>query len=209
MPAIPVESHKDKYGTEYYIDSDNSAYVLTQEQMDENALYLWDFVQDEYPDWTKEAVAAMCGNFRWEGVMNPSQWEFGKGKSLEWGYGLGQWTPATKLIDYVTALGYQRWDIKGQMVRVWYESQTPGAQWIETEKYPISMTEFLTSTLPADTLAVVWLYNWERPADPEFSKKNRQEAANYYYGILGGKRRHDRNRMPIWMYPWFRRGYID
>lgn len=176
----------DSWGSYYYINSSSRKDVLTQAQQDANAFYIRNYCAGKYPTWTVNAVAAICGNFAHEGVMNPSQWEYGYDMSLEKGFGLGQWTPATKLINWVEAKGFQRYQIRGQIDRVNYESVTPGAQWIPKPAYDFSMTEFLTSTQSPSYLASAWLYDWERPGDPEATEALRQDSAEYYYTLFTG-----------------------
>lgn len=183
--AVTVTA-KGRYGTYYYIDSSSASDVLDTEQQKANALYIYSYCTDVHPEWTVNAVAAMCGNFQHEGVMNPSQWEYGYGMSLEHGFGLGQWTPATKLIDWVESEGYKRYEIDGQIARINWESEN-GAQWISTESYPMSFHSFLTSEdSPAD-LASAWLYDWERPGDPSVTEEARRTAAEEWYTYLTGE----------------------
>lgn len=174
------------YGTYYYVDSDQISDHLTQEQQDSNAWYIWKCVQANHPDWTVNAVSAMCGNFQHEGAMNPAQWEYGKGMSTTWGYGLGQWTPATKLLNFVEGAGYSRTSIEGQIAMVANEAAT-GQQWISTSAYPLSMNDFLVSTDGVEYLASAWLYDWERPGDPAATEGARRASAAYYYTLLTGE----------------------
>lgn len=78
--------------------------------------------------WKKESIAALCGNMRKESWINPNIYEFGYDHSLDRGYGLVQWTPATKLIDWCNAnsLDWQNGD--AQMARVNYETEQ-NIQW--------------------------------------------------------------------------------
>lgn len=175
----------DNYGTYYYINSDLASEVLTQEQQDANGLYIWNYCSDKYPTWTVNAISAMCGNFAHEGVMNPSQWQYGGGMSTSSGYGLGQWTPATNILDFLTTNGYPSYSIQGQIDRVAWEAAN-NQQWISTTAYPISMNEFLISEDTPQTLASAWLYDWERPGDPAVTEAIRQESAAYYYELFSG-----------------------
>lgn len=180
-----VETINDDYGTYYYINSDSASEVLTQEQQDANALYIRDFCYQVYPEWTENAIAAMCGNFAHEGVMNPSQWQYGLGVgNLDSGFGLGQWTPASKIIDFLSNAGLPNYSIPGQIARVSWESQN-NEQWITTSSYPLSMTEFLISEEEPSYLASAWLYDWERPADPGATEEIRKDSADYYYELFG------------------------
>lgn len=176
----------DSYGSYYYINSSSSREVLTKSQRDDNALYIRNYCAAIYPSWTVNAIAAMCGNFAHEGVMNPSQWEYGRGMSTDYGFGLGQWTPATKILDYLSSLGLPNYSIPGQMDRVNYESINPGTQWISTSTYNLTMIEFLSSVESPAWLASAWLYDWERPKNPSLTEAIRRQDANYYYELLSG-----------------------
>ncbi len=207
------------YGLYYFIDSDRSRDVLTSVQMNRNVDYFYSVCVDRYPDWTANAIAAMLGNIRYEGVLNPSQWQYGLGKSENGGYGLCQWTPATKLLNWLPTVSGNRYDIAYQVERIKYEADN-GGQWIQTSAYPISFNSFLASTQSAEYLAEVWLYNYERPADPAATVALRRRQAGIYLDYLGGvsptppdpdppsPAPHpvgDGKRMRLWMYPQFRK----
>lgn len=203
--AVKVE---DNYGAYYYIDSSSQRDVLTGTQMEANVSYIAVYCHTNYPTWTDNAIAAMCGNFRWEGILNPSQWQYGLGMSLDGGYGLGQWTPATKLLNWLSTLGIARTAISGQIDRVEWE-RANGEQYYKTASYPLTFTEFLTSTESPEYLASAWLYNWERPGDPGATESKRRTSAREWYDyITGGIIPPDPpdppittgKGLPIWMY---------
>jgi LysM repeat protein len=113
--------------------------------------------------WTKNAIAALCGNMRHESIINPNIWEYGFNHSLDRGYGLVQWTPASKYIDWANAnnLDYSLGD--SQLARIDYE-QEAGIQWISTADYPLSFHDFTQSTESIDYLTQAFIWNYERPA---------------------------------------------
>lgn len=210
-----MQTVTDSYGTYYYIDSDSIRDVLTWEQMKTNALYFYTYALANFPEWSLNAVSAMLGNIRYEGVMNPSQWQYGLGKSESGGYGLVQWTPATKFLTWASAKGYSRTEMSGQIQKIGWEAAT-GEQWIITSKYPVTFTDFLKSEQPPDYLASVWLYNYERPKRPGDTESYRREMALTWYQYLSGeppnppeppeppKPGTKKNGMPVYMYPAFR-----
>lgn len=174
----------DNYGTYYYIDSSSASDVLSKAQQDTNALYIRDYCADKYPEWTANAIAAMCGNFAHEGVMNPAQWQYGMDKAPDSGYGIGQWTPSTKILDFLAENGYPSYSMQGEIERIAWEAAN-NQQWISTTAYPLSMGEFLESEgTPAD-LASAWLYDWERPGDPGATESARRADADYFYTLFG------------------------
>lgn len=177
-----TQSVTDVWGTYYYIDSSSSRDVLTWNQMLSNASYFKNYVYVNYPDWTLNAIAGMLGNIRYEGVMNPSQWQYGLNQSLTGGYGLCQWTPATKFLDWLT-FGTSRTAMAPQIQRIQWEREN-GTQWITTSKYPMSFDEFLTSMEEPEYLASVWLYNYERPKRPSDTEQYRKDMARTMYDYL-------------------------
>lgn len=200
------------YGTYYYIDSSSSRDVLTWDQMCDNAKYFYSVAADIAPNWTVNAISGMLGNIRYEGAMNPSQWQYGLGKSLSGGYGLVQWTPATKFIDWATNQGFPRTSLDAQVKRILYEVENPKVQWITTSRYPLSFGEFVTSQREPSYLASVWLYNYERPKHPLQTEKYRQTMADTWYEYLTGAEptppqppkppiMESKNKMPFYMYP--------
>lgn len=112
--------------------------------------------------WTPQAIAALCGNMRHESSINPNIWEYGYNHSLSRGYGLVQWTPATKYIDWANANGLPYTHGNSQLARIDYE-QAQGIQWISTSSYPLSFSEFTKSTGDVDYLTQAFTWNYERP----------------------------------------------
>lgn len=174
------------YGIYFYIDSSSPRDILSWDEMLVNAKYFYSCAKALYPDWTLESISAMLGNIRYEGIMNPSQWQYGLGKSESGGYGLCQWTPATKLLDWLPSIDESRTSIDGQVQRINYE-KIYGGQWIITGRYPMSFSDFLTSTDLPSMLASVWLYNYERPKRPQDTESQRKDMANTFYEYLSGE----------------------
>lgn len=206
------------YGTYYYIDSSSSKDVLTWSQMQANSKYIYSWCTDKQPTWTLNAISAILGNMQSEGALNPSQWEYGKNKSLDYGYGLVQWTPATKFLDWAKENGLDNKSIDAEMQRLEYE-RANGIQYYKTGTYNYSFTEFLTGNRSVSELAAAWLYNYERPKNPAATKQQRINQANTWYKFLSGEDPNppeppvpppippgdQARRMPIWMYPGLRR----
>lgn len=112
--------------------------------------------------WTPQSISALCGNMRHESSINPNIWEFGYGHSLERGYGLVQWTPASKYIDWAKAEGLPWSSGNSQLARIDYE-QEKQIQWINTQSYPLSFHEFTRSTDSVSYLTQAFTWNYERP----------------------------------------------
>lgn len=112
--------------------------------------------------WTPNAIAALCGNMRHESSINPNIWEFGYNHSWDRGYGLVQWTPASKYINWAQGQGLE-WEAgDSQLARIDYE-QKEGIQWIQTSSYPLSFNEFTKSTDDVRYLTRAFTWNYERP----------------------------------------------
>lgn len=81
---------------------------LTLAQMENNAEIIYRYFTTDYGvgvdwAWSKLAIAAMLGNMEAESTINPGRWENGDINNLNVGYGLVQWTPASKYIDWAGA----------------------------------------------------------------------------------------------------------
>ncbi|MDQ9830973.1 phage tail tip lysozyme, partial [Acinetobacter baumannii] len=72
------------------------------------------------------------------------------------GYGLVQWTPWTKIIDWLKEKGYYP-DVSnfgvGECERIQWEMEN-NQQWIATSAYPESFASFSKSTADPYTLAI-------------------------------------------------------
>lgn len=143
--------------------------------------------------WTDNAIAAMCGNMQTESYLNPAQWQHNMNYSMAGGFGLVQWTPATKLSDYLGA--DWRTDYDGQLDRIRYEWDTE-QQWMYTE--PMTFHQFAASTQAVDYLAQVFLRNYENPEDWQASVSIRQANARRWFEYLGGTPTPSGN-IPIWL----------
>lgn len=157
----------------------NSNEYLSLSEMYNNALYIAAFFMRQ--GWTMEAIAAILGNMQTESNMNPGIWEnLDKGNTSR-GYGLVQWTPATKLIEWATTNGLDYTDIDTQLSRIIWEMEN-GVQYYPTDSYPETFKEFSVSEKSPEYLAGAFLYNYERPKTPNAQKRG--EQARYWYTIL-------------------------
>lgn len=132
--------------------------------------------------WTKNAVAGMLGNMQTESTINPGVWE-SLSPNVNNGYGLVQWTPATKLISWAESEGLDYTSGDAQLQRIDWEIAN-NQQWIATSQYPMSFQEFKVSTLTPEYLAQVFIRNYERPRNP--NQPIRSTQARYWYDNLEG-----------------------
>ena len=95
--------------------------------------------------WTPNGISGLLGNLGHESSVNPDIWEFGYNHSLSRGYGLVQWTPAYKYIDWANANNLPWDDGDSQLSRIDWEKQN-GEQWITKSAYPITFDQFAVST---------------------------------------------------------------
>lgn len=165
------------YGAYYGSYFDESAY-LTQSQMEINALYIYSWCADH--GWSINAAAALLGNMQAESTLNPGCWQSHQIGNMSGGYGLTQWTPASKYIDWVTG---DASEIDNQLARIQYEIDY-GGQWYSTDAYPLTFKEFTVSTESVSYLASAFLKNYER-AGVEVEEKRQANAAAWYEYITG------------------------
>jgi hypothetical protein len=135
--------------------------------------------------WTPNAISALCGNMSGESTLNPNLYEQGYGHSPSRGYGLVQWTPATKLWDWCNARGLDWSNGDAQLSRIDYE-QEKKIQWITKSAYPMSFHEFTQSTLDPSTLTEYFIWNYERPSSyyGNLSLPKRKEFAEWCFANL-------------------------
>lgn len=173
-------------GLEYYaynlastiINCSNS--YLTVAEMTPNALYIYDFLTE--CGWTKNAVCGMLGNMQTESTINPGIWQNLDANNMNVGFGLVQWTPARKYIDWANNNGLDYLNIDSQLYRILYEVER-GEQWISTQRYPLSFKNFTKSNETPSYLTAAFMYNYERPGSYS-TLSTRQAQANYWYNLF-------------------------
>lgn len=142
--------------------------------------------------WTINAVAALAGNQYAESAFNPWRWESDTVNTAR-GYGLFQYTPATKYINSQIASGYTGFQPNYPMgagglddgtAQLLFMHNNVDGGYIRTSAYPLTMEEFRTSTLDPGYLALAWLYNYERPGDPSATAAERAAQARWWYQFL-------------------------
>lgn len=174
---------------------------LNYEQMKGNAQYILDTLLAQ--GWTTQAICGMLGNLQTESTINSGIWESFNTNNMSGGFGLVQWTPATKLTDWLDSNGYAWPSIDGQLQRIIYEVNN-GLQWIATTQYPMTFLEFIKSTDNVDVLAQVFITNYERPRD--LPQPIRSDQAIYWFANLTVgpttpiTKKH---KMPLYMYRLF------
>jgi hypothetical protein len=136
--------------------------------------------------WTSNSISALCGNMSGESTLNPNLYEQGYNHSLSRGYGLVQWTPATKLMDWCNANSLVWSDGDAQLSRIDYE-QLNKIQWISKSSYNyMTFNQFTQSTLDVNYLTEVFIWSYERPSSyyGNLSLPKRKEFANTCFTTL-------------------------
>ena len=175
---------------------------LTLAQMQNNADIIAPYMQER--GWSLNAISAMLGNMEAESTISPGRYEIGGV-----GYGLVQWTPPTKLWNWIFST-YGNTDYSNgyyQLERILWEVEN-GEQWYSTPTYPLSFSAFTTSANSAEYLAGAWLLNYERPADQSAAEQARRGAmARAWYDYITGATPpvKPEGNVPPWLYFKFRR----
>ena len=172
------------YGS-YYGSYKGQSTPLTKSQMSVNATYIYKALTAK--GWTINAVSALLGNMQAESSINPGRWQSEDVGNTSMGYGMVQWTPATKYINWCSDNGYIDYsEMDSNIARILYELEN-NVQWIATSSYNFSFKEFSKSNKAPSYLAVSFLLNYERPADQSSTvQKYRGELANSWYTYLTG-----------------------
>lgn len=153
---------------------------LSLYQMQCNAQYILDYLRNY--GWSKRAVCALLGNMQTESTINPGIWQSLDEGNMNVGFGLVQWTPASKYINWANANGYYYLNINSQLCRLIYEVNN-NIQWISTSGYPLSFASFTTSNSSINYLTAAFMHNYERPGSYS-TLSQRQSQAQYWYNNL-------------------------
>ena len=172
---------------DYYGCYLGESHHLSDSQMETNARYIYSFLSNA--GWSLNAISAILGNMQAESSINPGRWESEDVLNMSKGYGLVQWTPASKYIEWSDEQGYEDpSEMDNNLNRILYEVEN-GIQWIKVpNSYDISFKEFTTSDKSVQYLAESFLINYERPKDQSDSVKAfRGSLAKAWYTFLSGE----------------------
>lgn len=151
---------------------------LTMSEMQINARYIWNYLGSR--GWSLEAVCGMLGNMQVESTINPAIWE-SLTQNENKGYGLVQWTPATKFLNWCSQNNLDPSVMDSALKRLEYELEN-GLQYYATNDYPLTFKQFKTSTKDPNYLAMAFLYNYERAR--ELQQPVRGKYAQQWYEYL-------------------------
>lgn len=155
---------------------------LTQSEQDNNARIIWSILSSY--GFTLNAVCGILGNMGQESGYNPQAWQ--KLNNVYGGFGLVQWTPATKLITWANEHGGDYRDGSVQLARINFEFNN-GIQYIRTSSYPLSAVQFKASEESPEYLTRAFFANYERGNPSKANMTYRIGRANYYYELFSGE----------------------
>lgn len=183
MADLRGGSYGNYYGSTYLTSE-----PLTYAEMQVNARYIALYLYSK--GWTRNSVAAILGNMQAESSLNAGRWQSDYVGNRSGGYGLVQWTPATKYLDWCTSNGYSDPStMDNNLARIIYELEN-GLQWIATDDYNLTFKEFSKSYAAVEYLASAFLKNYER-AGVEVEDTRRANAVEWLaflndLGDIGG-----------------------
>lgn len=163
----------------YYGSYFNESEPLTTSEMEVNAKYIYSYLSNK--GWSKNSIAAILGNMTTESSLNPGRWQSDNVGNSSGGYSLVQWTPSTNYTNWVEG---DPSEMDNALSRIIYELNN-GLQWISTDSYPLSFTEFTKSKSAIDYLTTAFLKNYERAGVENLS--SRIEYANKWYSVISGE----------------------
>lgn len=149
-------------------------FFLNQSQMEQNARFIWEYLAPR--GWTLNAVAGMLGNMQTESTLNPGIWENCEEGNTSGGYGLVQWTPATKYLEWCSANNKVAQNMESALDRIEWELAN-AVQFYATDEYPLTFKQFKVSTQSPEYLAQAFLRNYERPKNPDQPFRSTQARA--------------------------------
>lgn len=161
---------------------------LTLDEMKVNATYIRDYLLSH--GWTLNAICGVLGNMQSESYINPAIWQSLKSGNLSGGFGLVQWTPATKYINWCTDNNLVYTEMDSNLLRILYEVEH-NIQWIHPT---VTFFDYTVSSDTPTNLAMQFMNNYERPklrVQPW-----RGERAEFWYAYLDGIEPEDPNEPP-------------
>ena len=170
----------------YFRTTDVRIYDPEQVQIDNMRKVLQYFLAK---GWTRNSICGMLGNMMVESTVNP--WLF-QHNSLDWsdpaailadsgGMGLTQWTPCRKYYQWAVDSNLDPESGNTMCDRIYYEYQN-NLQWSLDNYGQHTWEDFVTSTETPEILARVFLWAYERPADPDLAQ--RQANARWCFDNL-------------------------
>ena len=153
---------------------------LTAEEQEINATYIYNELRNA--GFTKNAACGILGNMESECGFNPGAWQVLNNTSK--GFGLVQWTPATRFLDYAcdnniitSATAAAVNNLTNSDPQALMDAEIACMQWccthgdffapnssMQHSGYSMTYSQYKASTLDAGTLAIVFHDHYERSA---------------------------------------------
>lgn len=196
-------------------------YGTSDSEAQDNAIMTYSVLSQR--GWTLNAIAGLLGNIQYESELNPWRWQGDVIQSQYGtsGYGLVQFTPATKYIQDSRAQALPDYaphasDLTGNANDGTAQLQFVDlyADYYASTAYNLSYSDFKASTNAPEWLASAWLYNYERSGNPSGSESTRRAYARLWYDYLSTVSPVPvppvvrKRKMPVWMMISKRRNVI-
>ena len=150
-----IDQHMKSLGEFVSVESRS----LTRAEQEINVRYIYNYLKPR--GWSLNAIAGMIGNFQAESAINPARWQSDKIGATKSGYGLAQWTPASKFLNWCNNNGFDPTSMDSALKRI-EDEMNDGYQYYSTSAYPLSFRKFKVSTESASYLACAFAWNYER-----------------------------------------------
>lgn len=122
---------------------------LTEEESINNAHAFYNYFKGK---WSDLAIASIMGAMMLESTLNPNIWQGLNPSAMPSqyeGFGLVQWTPYTRIINWLNERGYQVADYgigESKKLEEEWASGTTNAEWIPTSSYPETFQQWSQTT---------------------------------------------------------------
>lgn len=160
--------------------------ALTLEEMQVNARYIQEKLREM--GWSENAIIACLANWEVECKINPGQWQNNSEGNMNLGFGLAQWTPASKYFDWANENNLDPYDIDTQLQCIQAEVNGEMPDWYSWQDFRhesnISFEEFTQSEdMTAEELTEIYMLCHERPAEknrtPEKIEERKDQAEKW------------------------------
>lgn len=146
---------------------------------------------------SQTAAYAIIGNMQQESYLNPGQWELGSNYDPSAGFGLGQWTPSTKVSNITGTGRLQMMNIQNQLDILLNDPGQWSTRYVDTNNwstyyntnvpYFATFNDFLTdTTYPLDMMTKAYMACWERPSAQYANIQGRINYASHWAGTPPG-----------------------
>jgi len=129
---------------------------------------------------SKGVTAGLLGNMEAESAIIADRWEGDQVGNLSGGYGLVQWTPATKYRDWAKARGLDPAALSSQITRIIWERDNN----VQFARKGQTFAQWAASNIPPEQAADDFVRYYERPA--VINSGIRQQFARKWYDQLSG-----------------------